>query len=190
VQTTSETGGDIWTVPIEVDHDRPRVGTPDPFLRTRFREFTPAFSPDGHWLAYTSNESGIDEVYVRPFPGPGGRTQVSSGGGMFPVWECNGRELFFLSSERLITVADYSVSSGTLTAGKPHVWSRRVMLGRGTWTSLTGFPTSMFDVAPGGKRIAVTTSVADVGEQKPVTHVTLLMNFLDYLRQRVPLGKQ
>jgi Tol biopolymer transport system component len=187
VQIAVETGGDIWTVPIEIDHDRPRAGTPEPFLRTRFREYAPAFSPDGRWLAYTSNESGSDEIYVRPFPGPGGRTLVSSGGGMFPVWERNGRELFFLSSERLIMVAGYTENAGAFMAGKPRVWSRKVLY-RGAWTTLLAFPTSMFDVAPDGKRIAVTLSPADMGEQRPVTHFTLLLNFFDELRRRAPAG--
>ena len=90
---------DIFTMPVEVDPGRGalgvRLGKAELFLGTFFLEFFPAFSPDGRWLAYRSNESGTFEVYVRPFPGPGGRWQVSTGGGGFPLWSRDGRELLF-----------------------------------------------------------------------------------------------
>ena len=76
---------DILTMPVEANPGPGgfgvRIGKAEPFLGTPFVEITPAFSPDGRWLAYASNESGAFEVYVRPFPGPGG--QVSTGGGRF-----------------------------------------------------------------------------------------------------------
>src|SRR5262249_32176852 len=72
----------IWSARVEGDRDHPRLGKENALLET-FDEGNPAFSPDGHWLAYDSNESGPYEVYVQPFPGPGGKSQVSSGGGGF-----------------------------------------------------------------------------------------------------------
>jgi serine/threonine-protein kinase len=77
--TTGRTGRDIWVVPVD---------SPDsaqPFLRTEFNEYSAAVSPDGRWLAYVSDESGQLEVYVRPFPGPGGKRQVSIDGGTEPL---------------------------------------------------------------------------------------------------------
>ena len=87
---------EIWTAPVEGDRDHPRLGKPEPFLHTSFSEQKPAFSPDGHWLAYSSNESGALELYVRPFPGPGGKWQISTGGGDYPIWSRDGHNLFFL----------------------------------------------------------------------------------------------
>jgi serine/threonine-protein kinase len=81
----SGTGYDIWTLPIEFgDGDNLKPGKPEPFLRTANTEMFPEFSPDGRWLTYASSDSGHAEVYVRPFPGPGGKWQISNGGGRFP----------------------------------------------------------------------------------------------------------
>ena len=104
------TRSEIWTVPIEGDRDHPRLGRAEPFLQTPADLDTPAFSPDGRWLDYYSDESGAEEIYVRPFPGPGGQYQVSSGGGSRPIWAHDGRQLFFLDSQSRITVADCGVT--------------------------------------------------------------------------------
>ncbi len=90
--------GDIWILPLEGER-KPKV-----FLQTPFNEFDPRFSPDGRWLAYTSDESGTNEVYVQSFPGPGGKWQVSAGGGNSPVWAHNGRELFYRKDDKMMVV--------------------------------------------------------------------------------------
>src|SRR2546422_1123208 len=82
----ANTGEDLWTLPLDLsDPEHPKPGKPELFLRTASDEIEPAFSPDGRWIAYTSNESTRDEVYVRPFPGgarsASGRWQISNGGG-------------------------------------------------------------------------------------------------------------
>jgi serine/threonine-protein kinase len=77
---------------------------PTVLLETPFLERAPVISPDGRWLAYVSDESGRDEVYVRPFPGPGGRWQVSSAGGTEPRWAHSGRELFYRTGTDLVAV--------------------------------------------------------------------------------------
>ena len=171
---------DVLTAPVEGDPAHPRLGKPEVFVGTRFVEVEPAFSPDGRWLAYQSNESGNMEVYVRPFPGPGGRWQISTGGGLFPKWSRDGRELFFLTQDRRIMVAAYTVRGDSFSADKPRVWSetRPVVLPRA--------PT--YDLSPDGKRVAVLMGTADAGEQKPATHVTFLLNFFDELRRRIAAG--
>ena len=95
-QQNPNTNSDIMTLPIEGDEKSGwKPGEPKPFVNTAFSEVQPVFSPDGRWLAYSSNESGDYDLYVRPFPGPGGKWQVSSGGGNYPKWSRNGKELFY-----------------------------------------------------------------------------------------------
>lgn len=105
------TGEDIWVLPLD-GH-----GTPLAFLRTPFDEAGPVFSPDGHWLAFTSNETGRVEVYVRPFPGPGGKWQISTEGGDEPRWSPDGGEIFFRSAGKMMAAAVQSAVG--FKAGKP-----------------------------------------------------------------------
>ena len=91
-----------------------------PLVATPFTELHPAVSPDSKWLAYTSNESGANEVYVRPFPNTGdGRWQVSNGGGFAPVWSPDGSELFFLSDLRLMAAQVRSTQGFDVTGVQP-----------------------------------------------------------------------
>ena len=93
--------------PVRSIHTLPLQGprTPQPFLINEFDNHSPSLSPDGRWVAYVSNESGRLEVYVRPFPGPGGRWQVSLDGGTEPVWARSGRELFYRNGMKLMVAA-------------------------------------------------------------------------------------
>jgi len=110
-QLNPDTSWDILALPIEGDEKSGwKPGEPKPFLNGPFNEYDPAFSPDGRWLAYSSNESGNPEVYVRPFPGPGGKWQISVGGGLFPKWSRNGRELFYRTIDSKIMMAAYTTT--------------------------------------------------------------------------------
>ena len=82
---------DIWVIEPQSD------GVGRVILDASADEYQPRFSPDGRWLAYVSNQSGIDEIYVQPFPGPGQRIQISNAGGKEPVWSRDGAELFYRS---------------------------------------------------------------------------------------------
>ena len=129
--TVPATGVDIWILPLEGDRKS------RPFLQTPFNENWPRLSPDGRWLAYESNESGRNEVYVQPFPGPGGKWQVSTDGGGRPVWASSGRELFYRNGNRVMFAP---VQPGTsFTAGTPS-------------TLFEGRFEDAYDVAPDGKR--------------------------------------
>ena len=92
IEVGAETGQDLWILPLFGEKK------PFAFLRSRFNEGLGAqFSPDGHWIAYASNESGRNEVYVRAFPGPGPRVRISSTGGSLTRWRRDGKEMFFLT---------------------------------------------------------------------------------------------
>ena len=76
-------------------------------------------------MAYTSNESGTFQVYVRAFPDKGGKWQISNSGGTYPMWSRNGRELFFETLDNHIMVAAYTVKGDSFVADKPRVWSEK-----------------------------------------------------------------
>jgi WD40-like Beta Propeller Repeat len=111
-------------------------------LPAAFADWSPVFSPDGRWLAYNSNESGADEVYVRAFTAPatgqGAKVQISNRGGINPVWSRSGRELLYLSGDQIMT-SSYTVSGESFVAEKPRVWAANL-----------GRPVT-FDLAPDGK---------------------------------------
>jgi Tol biopolymer transport system component/DNA-binding winged helix-turn-helix (wHTH) protein len=178
-------GGVIWTAPVESGRRSLSLGKAEPFLQAgRFNpalpgRSAPAFSPDSRWMAFCSNESGQLEVYVVPFPGPGGKWRISTGGGKFPIWSRNGRELFFLGLEsNKIMVTSYKETADTFSAEKPRVWSEKRLLDMGV-----AYP---YDLAPDGKRFAAILYADGTSEQKPVTNLTFLLNFFDELRRRVP----
>jgi Tol biopolymer transport system component len=97
---------DIYVLPVEVG-EKPSSEKPRAFLNTEFDESNTQFSPDGRWVAYQTNESGRYEIYVTPFPGAGGKTQVSAGGGRLPRWRPDGKELLYISEgdRKLMSVA-------------------------------------------------------------------------------------
>ncbi|MFI5183857.1 MAG: hypothetical protein ACHQNV_05630, partial [Vicinamibacteria bacterium] len=179
-EMSPETGYDVMILPVEDEGaSRLKVGQPTPFLNTRWSEGQPAFSPSGRLLAYTSNESGRVEVYVRPFPGPGGRWEVSTEGGAYPTWSRDGRQLFYETpDERLMTVS-YAEQGSSFHADKPRLWCEtRIPLFR-------SYDYRSFDVHPDGQRLAVLKEASEPGEAKP-DKVVLFLNFFDELRRLAP----
>jgi Tol biopolymer transport system component len=173
-----DTRQDIWTLPLDTsDADHPKTGKPEVFLRTPASEIDGAFSPDGRWMAYASDESGKLEVFVRPFPGPGGKCRISTDGGRLPNWSRDGREVFYPGSDGRIMVTDYVTKGDTFSAGKPRVWSDRLIL-------LSTFLSRNMDLAPDGKRFAVFPRSETSAKVKGSVHVTVLLNFFDELRRR------
>ena len=174
-----ETGWDIWTVALDLtDPDHPKTGKPEPFLRTPADELLPQFSPDGRWIAYRSLESGSPEIYVRPFPAAGdGKWQISTGGGLYPLWSKNGRELFYETSDNRIMVVDYSADGASFLPGQPRLWSDKQLFYTGT---------SNLDLAPDGKRFVVFSLPEAAPGAKGSVHVTVLENFFDWVRKRLP----
>jgi serine/threonine-protein kinase len=162
----------ILTVPIEGEPDHPRLGKPVPFLVTSHVTISPAFSPDGRWIAYRSAEPGKRGIWVRPFPGPGGQWQVSMGLDEFPIWSRNGHELFFLTDNRIM-VARYTANGDSFVPDKPRMWSEKRLLDLGSP------PVPTYDAAPDGKHFAVVLYPDGTADEKPIAHVTFLLNFFD-----------
>jgi Tol biopolymer transport system component len=147
------------------------------FTRTRFDEAEPRFSPDGRWLAYISNESGRFEIYVQPYPGPGGKWQISTDGGMDPVWNPNGRELFYRNGNKMMTV-DISSKPG-FAVGKPR------MLFEGKYEGAP-VPVANYDVSPDGQRFLMLKPSEQ--EQAAPTQINVVLNWFEELKRRVPSG--
>jgi eukaryotic-like serine/threonine-protein kinase len=144
---------DLWTIPL----DRPQDRTP--LIQTAFSEAQARLSPDGRVFAFASNESGRNEIYVSSYPPHGLKTPASTGGGTVPRWSRDGRELFFLSSDRRLMAVPVRTSP-TLAVGAPVALFQ--LPGRRIWKD--------YDVAPDGTRfLAVVTDV--LGDEQPMTVV-------------------
>jgi serine/threonine-protein kinase len=178
-----DTGFDLMTVTLDLsDPEHPKPGKPEVFLRTPFNERSAAISPDGRWIAYQSNESGGGfEIYVRPFSSSatGGKWQVSSGGGLYPMWSRSGRELFYETTNQQIMSAEYTAQGDSFSPGKPRLWSKARIL---------PMTESMLDLAPDGKRIAAPPAREGGEDQQSSVHVNFVLNFFDEVRRRVPAG--
>jgi Tol biopolymer transport system component len=166
------TGYDLWVQQLKDRH-------PQPFLRTPFTESVPQFSPDAHWMAYISNESGRYEVYVQPYPGPGGKWQISTNGGTEPVWNPNGRELFYRDGGKMMSVG-ISTQTGFAT-GKPR------MLFEGPYQP-TPATTPNYDVSRDGQRFLMLKS-SEMGEVAP-TQINIVFNWSEELKRRVPTSQK
>jgi serine/threonine-protein kinase len=147
--------------------------SPEPFLNTPFEEFDARFSPDGRWIAHTSNESGRREVYVRSFPEGSDRQQISTNGGDQAMWNPKGGELFYKEGNRMMAV-DVETGSGAFRASKPRVlYERRFLPG------ING--PDRFAVSPDGQRFLLTAP----SENAPASgQINIVVNWLEVVRQR------
>ena len=165
--TDPKTGVDIWVLPLA------NGGKPSPYVQTEFQENRPRLSPDGRWLAYQSNESKRNEIYVVSFPQPGEKWPISTNGGRSPVWSRDGRELYYYSEDGKIMAVEI----------KPSIPGR----GRSPF----GAPKPLFDV-----RIASTSdgSIFEVGkdgrflvpvqvDQEVSTPMTVVLNWPEILKK-------
>jgi Tol biopolymer transport system component len=176
VELDPATGADIWTVPVETDTTGLRAGKPEVFLQTPFHERGPAFSPDGRWVAYMSNESGDYRVYVDAFPHKGAKRQVSSDGTGYQMWSRNGKDLFFLQYRaRQLMALSYQSRGDSFVTDEPRVWARQI-----AWFAAT----KNYDSAPDGKHIVVLMPAE--APQTPHDRLIFLFNFFDELRRRLP----
>jgi Tol biopolymer transport system component len=162
-----ETGLDIWM--------KKRGQPPQPWLKTRFREWGAAFSRDGKYVAYVSDESGQYEVYVRPASGEGVMWQVSTEGGEEPVWSKDGRELFYRNGPKWMAA---EVTTETqFKAGTPR------LLFEGPYLNVPGVS---YDVAADGRFLMLEENY----KQPPTTQLQAILNWSEEVKRRVPTGSK
>jgi serine/threonine-protein kinase len=169
---------DLMVLPMEGDERSGwKPGQPTVFLNSGGRD--PKFSPDGRWIAYTSTETGRSEVYVRPFPSPGGKWQISTGGGAYATWSRAKHEIFYAVGSELM-VASFVVDGDAFRADKPRSWSMRRFVEHGGNRS--------FDLHPDGLRFALEAE-PQAQAAAPQEHVTFFFNFFDELRRMATVKK-
>ncbi len=157
ISNDSNAHRDLWTLPFFGDR------TPVPYLQTELVEQGSRFSPDGKWIVYASNESGKNEVYVRPFPGPGGKLLVSASGGSTPVWSHDGKEIFYLGANRELMAARVKQNGSALAIDATHPLFQAHMEG-----SLHNY-----DASADGQRFLIVTSTP----QKLPSPITVVVNW-------------
>jgi serine/threonine-protein kinase len=170
----TDTGTDVAVLSLAGDRER------RPLLDSQFNEYRPALSPDRRWLAYQSDESGQNEVFVRPFPEVGGgKWQVSSGGGEEPKWSRDGRTLFYLGPSSLMEAA---VGDGaSFTNDTP-----RAVLEREPY-SYNAIPPRSYDVSPDGQRFVLMKLGGAAGDgDTPPPQIVVVTNWVEELKRRVP----
>ncbi len=168
-----QSGLDIWTV--RLDDGSPRRA--EPFLRTRFDEDLPLFSPDGRWVAYRSQESGRMEVYIAQFPGADVKRQISIDGGDQPLWAPDGKRLFYINGSRIMS-ADIAIDS-SLDSTKPRLIFERTMSPSSPDSAWWGHT---WAVLPDGKRFLFVESPP----RPQVRELRVVLNWFEELKVRVP----
>ena len=161
--------GDIWVLPLEGER------TPWPFLQTPSSETGVVFSPDGHWVAYRSNGSGRQEIYVQPFPSTGAKWLISTEGGEEAAWAHNRKELFYRNEDQMMAVD--ITTEPTFTHGNPTLLFERPYL-------RVGFR-SAYDVTPDGQRFLM---VKESEQQLAVTQLNVVLNWFEELKRLAPVN--
>jgi len=153
-----KTGGDLWVLPLE------KGQKPYEFLKTRFEERAAQFSPDGRWVAYSSDESGQMEIYVRPFPKKPGQSQVSTTGGVTPRWARNGKELYYIAPDGMLMAVPVHPTPTSPGLGTPQaLFLTRAVFGGASIVGITW----QYDVAEDGRFLINATTVD--GRTAPIT---------------------
>jgi eukaryotic-like serine/threonine-protein kinase len=159
----AKTGTDLWVLPL-MENARPF-----PFLTTNSAEVWGQFSPDSRWVAYQSFESGQWEVYIRPFPGPGGQWPVSTSGGAYPRWSSDGKELYYLDPTGKLMAAPIAAKADSPEVGTPVVLFQTRILGGGVNTVGRNH---QYDVAPNGRFL-----INVLTDEAAISPLTILLNW-------------
>jgi Tol biopolymer transport system component len=148
---------DLWMVDLEGD------GTPTPFVEGEFSEWIGQFSPDGRWVAYQSDESGRDEIYVRSFPGGEGKWQISRGGGSGPMWSKDGREILFDSEDGKLMAVEVEADGSSLNVG----------IGQALFDLDARVELEVYDISDDGSRFLASVS----SSERSINPITLVVNW-------------
>jgi Tol biopolymer transport system component len=160
------TKGEIWALPLAGG------GEPHVVLAGGFNNIFPSLSPDGKWMAYQSNESGRYEIYVRPYPGPGGRWQVSLEGGTEPKWSPTGKDIFYRDGDKFVAAAVRTVPAFEVTG--------RTVLFSGTFqANPIGLPVTNYDVTKDGQTFVMLQQA-----QSTELSVYVTLNWFDQFRAK------
>jgi Tol biopolymer transport system component len=164
-----QTSGGIWLLPLESTGDELRAGEPRQFLASPAVDA--AFSPDGHWLAYSSNDSSKDQVFAVPYPQglAGGRILISGSPGRFPMWSRTRKEIFYVAEDSVLTMVPYTIEHGVIVPGKVSAWNSTPMFQNGRLPTI--------DLAPDGKRFLITAPGSNVGDDPGPVHMTIVLHF-------------
>ena len=163
---------EIWMLSLEGERK------PQSFLSPQFYGDQSNFSPDGKWVAFRSNRSGQDEVYVRPYPDEGGIAQISTNGGTQPVWAHSGEELFYREGDKMILVPVQT--EPTFKAGRPTV------LFEGSYSrARPGVTLANYDITPDDQRFIMVQEDSDEGERS-ATQINVVLNWFEELKRLVP----
>jgi serine/threonine-protein kinase len=168
---------DLKALPIEgSEADGWTFGTPFPISSGPARETTAAFSPDGRWVAFLSNETGRPEVYVRPFPALNARWQLSNNSGWAPVFSRARPEIIYNDSDGSLMVAAFDGRGDAFRADKPRPWAEGRVAFRG--------PARMFDLHPDGNRVVLAAAPSRTApESSQLDKIVLVLNFFEDLRR-------
>ena len=165
----------VWVLPMEGDRE------PHPFAASGFPEGAGKFSPDGRWMVYCSMESGKAEVFVQPWPGPGPKIQISSEGGMDPVWRRDGKEIFYRNGTKMMTVA--VGTQPPFRAGRPQqLWEGDYMFGPSSSCGIKGTTTTSYDVSPDGQRLLM---VRETDQKMYATKIVVVLNWVEELKRKM-----
>jgi Tol biopolymer transport system component len=172
----SATALDLWTAPLEKSGDTLRAGTPTPVLRSRSYEAYPAISPDGRWLAYASNESGLPELYVRSLADTSVKVPIAPGARV-PRWSKAGQRLFFTTVDQRLKVVNYTIAGGKFVPGTPRQWTPIHLADTGVLSN--------YDLGPDDRYI-VALLPARPHDAQAANHVTLIRGLRGELERKVP----
>ena len=173
-EDTPDTNMDIGVVPIEPGR------APELLIRGPSDEAHPSLSPDGRWIAYQSNSSGRWEVYVQPFPGLAGRWQVSTQGGLSPIWHPNGRELFFRNGRAVL-----SVPVETAGASFRHENPRVLFEGEYVPEGVEGYSARSYDLSPDGRRFLMMKELAGHEAGAETRQIVVISRWIEELKRRI-----
>jgi serine/threonine-protein kinase len=168
---TRNSTGTIGIQALSLDGD----GKVQPFLQSAFNQMNAEFSPDGHWVAYMSNESGRNEIYVQPFPGPGGKWMISTDGGFYPRWARDSREIFFRNEDKMMSVA-VETQPG-FKAGTP-----RVLFKNAGYLAFGNY-----DVAKDSQHFLLVKEKETAASPK---ELNIILNWSEELKRHAPAGKK